>query len=89
MGATSFTVTWDREPCLSRNGADTHYVAHYFLTESSNIIDSRTVAISNRTFTATSLTPRTSYTFEVAFVNQVGSGPYTNLSINTFGVPCE
>ena len=66
-----------------------HYVARYFLTGSSNIIDSRIVAISNRTFTATSLTPRTSYTFEVAFVNQVGSGPYTNLSTNTFGLPCE
>ena len=66
-----------------------HYVARYFLTASSDIIDSRIVAISNRVFTATSLTPRTSYTFEVAFVNQVGSGPYTNLSINTFGVPCE
>ena len=66
-----------------------HYVARYFLTGSSNIIDSMSVAISNRIFTATSLTPRTSYTFEVAFVNQVGSGPYTNLSINTFGLPCE
>ena len=66
-----------------------HYVARYFLTGSSNIIDSRIVAISNRIFTATSLTPRTSYIYEVSFVNQVGSGPYTNLSINTFGLPCE
>ena len=63
-----------------------HYVARYFLT---GLIDSRIVAIGNRIFTATSLTPRTSYTFEVAFINQVGSGPFTNLSINTFGLPCE
>ena len=89
VGATSFTVTWNREPCLSRNGADIHYIARYFLTGFRNIIDSKIVAISNMTFTATSLTPRTSYTFEVAFVNQVGSGPYTNLSTNTFGLPCE
>ena len=89
VGATSFIVTWNREPCLSRNGADMHYVARYFLTGSGNIIDSRMVAISNRIFTATSLTPRTSYTFEVSFVNQVGFSPYTNLRINTFGLPCE
>ena len=66
-----------------------HYVARYVLTGSSNTIDSKIVPISNRTFTATSLTPRTSYTFEVAFVNQVGSGPYTYLSFNTFSLPCE
>ena len=66
-----------------------HYVARYFLIGSSNKIDSRIVTINNRTFTATSLTPHTSYTFEVSFVNQVGSGPYTNLSVNTFGLPCE
>ena len=89
VDATSFTVTWNREPCLYRNGADMHYVARYFLTGSSNIIDSKIVAISNRTFTATSLTFHTSYTFEVSFVNQVGSGPYTDLSINTFSLPCE
>ena len=89
MDATSFIVTWNREPCLSRNGADIHYVARYFLNGSSIIIDSKIVAISNKTFTASSLTPRTSYTFEVAFVNQVGSGPYTDLSVNTYGLPCE
>ena len=89
MSATSFTVTWNREPCLSRNGADINYVARYFLTGSSIIIESKIIAISNRTFTATLLTPRTSYTFEVAFVNQVGSGPYTNLSVITYGLPCE
>ena len=66
-----------------------HYVARYFLTGSSNIIDSRIVAISSRTFTATSLTPRTSYIFEVSFVNRVGSGPFTNFSINTFSLSCE
>ena len=66
-----------------------HYVARYVLTGSSNIIYSEIVPISNRIFTATSLTPRTSYTFEVAFVNQVGSGPYSNLSINTFSLSCE
>ena len=31
---------------------------------------------SKRTFTATGLTPRTSYTFEVAAVSDSGTGPY-------------
>ena len=78
VNTNSFTVMWDREPCLSRNGADRHYVARYNSTGSSDIIESRMVAISNRIFTATSLSPRTSYTFEVAFINEVGRGPYTN-----------
>ena len=86
---TSFTVTWDREPCLSRNGADRHYVARYTITGSSHIIESRMVAITSRTFTATSLIPRKSYTFQVAFVNQVGPGLYTKLTINTYGLPCK
>ena len=89
VNTNSFTVNWDREPCLSRNGADRDYVARYNFTGSSDIIESRMVAISNRIFIATSLTLRTSYTFQVAFVNQVGPGPYTSLTINTFGLPCK
>ena len=89
VSTNSFTVMWDRESCLSHNGADRHYVARYNFAGSSDIIESRMVTISNRIFTATSLSPRTSYTFQVAFVNQVGSGPYTSLTINTFGLPCK
>ena len=87
VSASSLTVTWDREPCLSCNGANSHYEARYMLTGSSIILESWNVTINNRNFTASSLSARTSYTFEVAFVNEVGSGPYTTLIINTT-LPC-
>ena len=38
---------------------------------------------SNRTFIATELTPRTSYTFEVAAVSDSGSGPYGMVTMVT------
>ena len=38
---------------------------------------------SNRTFTATGLTPRTSYTFEVAAVSDSGTGPYGMVTMET------
>lgn len=89
VSTTSFTVTWDREPCLSRNGANIHYVARYRLSGSSNTLVFRTVAISHRIFTATSLTARTSYLFEVALVNNVGTGLYSSLTIETVILPCK
>ena len=42
---------------------------------------------SNRTFTATGLTPHTSYTFEVAAVSDSGTGPYSSLTPVDTAVP--
>ena len=38
---------------------------------------------SNRTFTATGLIPRTSYTFEVAAVSDSGTGTYGTIIVTT------
>ena len=38
---------------------------------------------SNRMFTATELTPHTSYTFEVAAVSNSGIGPYATMDTQT------
>ena len=45
------------------------------------------IGASNRTFTATGLTPRTSYTFEVAAVSVSGTGPYSSRTPVETAVP--
>lgn len=89
MSATSFEVVWEREPCTSRNGANRHYDARYSLTGSSNTLQSKNVSVSMTFYNATLLTPRTTYTFQVAFVNEVGHGPFISITISTLGLPCK
>ncbi len=83
--ATSFTVSWDKEFCLSRNGPRGYYTVKYFVTESTEILTTTNVILNSRTFTASSLTPATSYTFQVAYTNTIGTGPFVNLIITTMG----
>ena len=75
MNLTSITIMWQREDCLLRNGESRHYSVHYREAGSSTIIETATISVTDRTNTASSLYPRTSYTFEVALVNEVGTGP--------------
>ncbi len=82
---TSFTVSWDRESCLSRNGPRGHYTVKYFVTGATEILTTTNVTLNSRTFTASSLTPATSYTFQVAYTNTIGTGPFVNLIITTLG----
>ena len=87
--ATSFTVSWDRESCLSRNGPDRYYTVRYYETGSTQLLESFNVDINTRTFTTNNLNPVTSYTIQVAYVNTRGSSPNANLTISTFGLPCK
>lgn len=89
ISATSVTVTWNRESCLSRNGPDSHYTVSYHETGSTQTSGSRTVNIASNFFTASTLNPVTSYTFQVAYVNTIGSGPTSSLTITTLGLPCK
>ncbi len=82
-GPSTFTATWERESCLSRNGPDRHYSVRYYETGSISILQTSNVDINSRTFTANSLTPATSYIFEVAFTNSIGNGPFSTLTITT------
>ncbi len=89
-GPTTFTTTWERESCLSRNGPNGHYyLVRYYETGSTSIPQTSNVDITSRTFTANSLTPATSYTFEVAFTNSIGLGPFSTLTITTLGYNCK
>jgi len=59
--------------------------ARYSRTGNSQILATANVDINSRTFTASSLTPATSYTFQVAYTNAVGMGPFADLIIQTLG----
>ena len=83
VSLTSITVMWQRGDCLLRNGDSRHYSVRYREAGSSTIIATATISVNDRTYTASSLYPRTSYTFEVALVNEVGTGPYSTTDIFT------
>ena len=82
-------MSWGREDCLSRNGDVRYYEVRYRQLGSSEILGSSIVDINHRVFTATSVSHRTSYVFEVALVNEVGVGPFTSKTIITHNIPCK
>ena len=84
VSLTSITIMWQREDCLLCNGQGRHYSVRYREARSSTITPTATtISVNDRTYTASSLYPRTSYTFEVALVNEVGAGPYSSSIIST------
>lgn len=83
LNATSITISWSRESCLSRNGPDRFYTVRYFLTGTTQILATRNVAVDSRIFTVSSLVPNTSYSVQVAYSNTVGSGPFAAVAIAT------
>ena len=68
-------VTWDTIECIECNGIITGYTV-VFQEQGGANVPGNTV---DRTFSATELTSFTSYTFQVAGVNDVGTGPFTNV----------
>ena len=68
-------VTWDTIECIERNGIITGYTV-VFQEQGGANVPGNTV---DRTFSATELTPFTIYTFQVAGVNDVGTGPLTDI----------
>ncbi len=90
FNATSFTVSWSRESCLSRNGQDGYYTVRYYETESVHILLQLTnLSVINGMFTAITLNPVTSYTVDVAYINTIGSSPNSTLTVTTLGLPCK
>ena len=68
-------VTWDTIECIERNGIITGYTV-VFQEQGGANVPGNTVG---RTFSAGELTPGTNYTFQVAGVNDAGTGPFTDL----------
>ena len=72
-------VTWDTIECIEHNGIITNYTV-VFQEQGGANVPGNTV---NRTFSAGGLTPGTSYTFQVAGVNDAGIGVFSTTSIST------
>ena len=72
-------MTWDTIECIERNGIITGYTV-VFQEQGGANVPGNTV---NRTFSATELTPFTNYTFQVAGVNDAGTGLLAVLTITT------
>ena len=68
-------VTWNTIECIESNGIITGYTV-VFQEQGGVNVPGNTV---DRTFSATELTPFTNYTFQVAGVNDVGTGPFTDI----------
>ena len=70
-------VTWDTIECIEHNGIITNYTVVFQEQGGANIPGN--VSIVDRTFSAGRLTLFTNYTFQVAGVNDVDTGPFTNV----------
>ena len=75
MTSRSIMVTWDTIECIERNGIITNYTV-VFQEQGGANVPGNTVGM---IFSAEGLTPHTNYTFQAAGVNDVGTGPYTNV----------
>lgn len=88
LNATSFTITWGS--CAGYEENNMYYVARYGVTNSNEILDSKNISVRKKIFTASSLIPRTMYTFQVALVNEKASRLYfSTLTLTTHGLPCK
>ena len=71
-------VTWGTIECIERNGIITGYTVVFQLEQGgANVLGNGNIV--GRTFSATELTPFTNYTFQVAGINDVGTGPDTDM----------
>ena len=68
-------VTWDTIECIERNGIITGYTV-VFQEQGGANVPGNTV---DRIFSAAGLTPFTIYKFQVTGVNDVDTGPFTDI----------
>ena len=78
MTSRSVNVTWNVIECIERNGIITNYTVVFQEQDT----DGATIPgeVMGQSFTATELTPYTSYTFQVAGVNSNGAGPFSDVT---------
>ena len=81
LTARSVTMTWDPIACIERNGEITSYTGH--LVQGGTVVPRGEFTGLGQTFTACELQPFTSYTFEVAGVNSIGTGDFATLTFTT------
>ena len=85
---TNVTVTWEPLLCMYRNGLITGYVIKY-KELNNDLVSNKTITGDDmRMFEITGLKPSTQYEIKITAMNSVGTGPFTNKSIDamTIGV---
>ena len=75
MTSRSISVTWDTIECIERNGIITGYTVVFQEQGGPNVPGNTPFTF----FSAVRLTPGRNYTFQVAGVNDAGTGPFTDL----------
>ena len=83
--STSITVGWNTVECIERNGVIDNYIVRF---EPEGRVQSNQTVDTTRTHSVSGLSPSTRYSFSVAAVNSVGTGPFTAppLSVETSGI---
>ena len=75
----NITVQWRPVDCIHRNGNITGYILLYRVDNSgSNVSVNVSANSSDQSVALSELLAGTLYTFQVAAVNRVGTGPYSN-----------
>ena len=86
INVTSITIQWEPVLCQDRNHQFNSYAVAYHPVSDPNIVrTSDLLPEANRVFTASRLSPRTSYTFQVQAFNvfPLVQGLFANLTVNT------
>ena len=76
VNSTAFTVQWGMITCINRNGDITGYRIH--VVGSVEMEKLENVGDDVREVTISQLTPSTTYSIQVAAVNNIGPGPYSD-----------
>ena len=83
LSSTSSTISiqWEAVPCIHRNGRITGYVIQY-MEVGGGVFINESVTGNQRETSITGLKPSTFYDIQIAAVNSVGTGPFTNMGFN-------
>ena len=75
----NISVSWTVVDCIQRNGVFSHYTVVFQEKGETDVLENTVDLI----FHAEELSPGNSYTFQVAGVNDVGTGPFTVITFTT------
>lgn len=83
VGRRTATFSWDPIECIERNGVITGYVMMFRWKEDENDGQLFTRDREDRNFDTAGLIPGTTYSFQVAGVNDINTGPFATTLITT------
>ena len=83
LNSTSSTISiqWKAVPCIHRNGKIISYIVQY-QEVGGGVFINESVSGDQRETSITGLQSSTLYDMQIAAVNSVGTGPFTNMSFN-------